>query len=567
VDIPLGDRASFLLTGRKSYQSELYKKIFNKYGSQSVNPMSRSGFGPGPAGPSGQGFAAQFQNAPDSYFYDLNAKLSYRPSARDDVFLSFFNGKDDLDNSRTMEAPSFLTDQGINFNNDITDVTEWGNLAIGLNWHHRWNDVNFSRLSIGYSNYFNNRDNGANMSIDQTEETKRIERKTQENNNVKDLTLRFDNVFRLAGWNQAEFGAQITRNDIRYLYVYNNSEDGLPIPGRGAINRIADDMNREENGTTSSIYLQDRLKLSRFITLLPGFRLTYFDKTKTVYSEPRVSFTLNLSDRLKLKGAWGRYYQYANQMTREDNMQGNREFWTLADGQSIPVSSSIHLISGISYENEDWLVDVEAYRKTLTGLSEFALRFAPQEGEIDYNDYFFTGTGTAKGIEILAQRKFGRLTGWITYDLGKVEYLFPRYGDQPFPASHDVTHELKLVSNYQFNKQWNFASTFIFATGRPYTEPAGIEQIIMPDDRTFDRVVFGAKNTARLPAYIRLDLSATYDFPIGSTKASICASVFNTLNRKNVWYKEYEVVEGEVLETDVTYLGITPNVSFTLYLK
>ena len=272
-------------------------------------------------------------------------------------------------------------------------------------------------------------------------------------------------------------------------------------------------MNQANSGTTYSVYLQDRLKFSRLFTLLPGLRLTYFDRTKTAYSEPRFSLTLNVSDRVKLKGAWGRYYQFANEMTREDNMQGNREFWTLADGQTIPVGSSIHLISGISYETEDWLVDVEAYRKTLKGLSEFALRFAPQEGEIAYNDFFFMGTGTATGIELLAQRKFGRLTGWITYSLGKVEYLFPKYGEQPFPASHDVTHELKLVSNYQYNKQWNFASTFIFATGRPYTEPAGIEQLVMPDGRTFDRVVFGAKNSARLPAYVRLRPFSHLRFP------------------------------------------------------
>ena len=128
-------------------------------------------------------------------------------------------------------------------------------------------------------------------------------------------------------------------------------------------------------------------------------------------------------------------------------MQGNREFSGLiADGQTIPVGSSIYLISGISYETDDWLFDIEVYHKTLEGLSEFALRFAPNAGEIDYNDFFFKGTGTAKGVELLAQKKFGRLSGWLTYCLGKVEYLFPKYGDQPFPAAHDVTHELKLVS-------------------------------------------------------------------------------------------------------------------------
>ncbi len=35
--------------------------------------------------------------------------------------------------------------------------------------------------------------------------------------------------------------------------------------------------------------------------------------------------------------------------------------------------------------------------------------------EIDYTDFFYHGTGTAKGIEFLLQKKYGRSTGWICY--------------------------------------------------------------------------------------------------------------------------------------------------------
>jgi hypothetical protein len=66
---------------------------------------------------------------------------------------------------------------------------------------------------------------------------------------------------------------------------------------------------------------------------------------------------------------------------------------------------------------------------------------------------------------------------------------------------------------------------------------------------------------------MRLDVSATYDFKLGPSKASIGLSLFNVLARTNVWRKEFEVVEGELIETDVTYLGFTPNLSFTIYLK
>jgi hypothetical protein len=558
AEVPLGSKGSLLLTGRKSFKSPLYDTIFNKYQGESVSTM-------GPGG-GGRGFA-KFQSEPSSYFYDLNAKLTYNLSPKDVLFLSFFNGKDDLDNSRTMDVPSFMTERNINFNSDIQDVTTWGNLALSLNWHRQWNDAISSHAIIGYSNFFNNRDNSVKMDINREDETRSIDRTSEEENDVKDLTFRLDNVFKFSQWNQLELGLQITGHDIGYLYNYNNSEDGERFPGRGGITRISDYLNRANTGTTYCAYLQDRLTLFNKITLTPGIRATYFDVTKEYYYEPRFSLILDVSEKIKLKGAWGKYYQFVNMLIRENNMQGNREFWMLADDLSIPIGSSVHYIAGISYEMRNFLFNIEGYYKDLQGLSEFALRFAPSEGEIDYDDYFFIGTGYAKGIECLFQKKFGRFTGWLSYTLGKVEYDFPQYGDQPFPATHDVTHELKLIGSCKLNK-WTFASTFIFATGRPYTEPVGVETITFPNtDRTFDRVTFGDKNTGRLPNYMRLDVSATYDFKLGPSKARIGLSFFNVLARTNVWRKEFEVVEGEIIETDVTYLGFTPNLSFTIYLK
>ena len=195
VDVPLGDRASFLLTGRKSYKSALYENIFNKYGSQSVNPMPGGGAGPGPTGPSGTvRFAAQFENAPDSYFYELNAKLNFRPSDKDVLsFLSFFNGKDDLDNSRTMEAPSFFIDPGDRFRRLTSPISPIGET---------WRSVSTGTTN-GMTPIFLTYPSAIRI-ISTTGITVRIYRsigrrrqealsgKSQEDNDVKDLTFRFD---------------------------------------------------------------------------------------------------------------------------------------------------------------------------------------------------------------------------------------------------------------------------------------------------------------------------------------------------------------------------------------
>ena len=76
-----------------------------------------------------------------------------------------------------------------------------------------------------------------------------------------------------------------------------------------------------------------------------------------------------------------------------------------------------------------------------------------------------------------------------------------------------------------------------------------------------------AKNANRFPDYHRLDVSATYNFGHGS----IGVSVFNVYDRQNVWYKKFTSVQdggdSQLVVTDVTYLGITPNLTFSYRLR
>ena len=92
-----------------------------------------------------------------------------------------------------------------------------------------------------------------------------------------------------------------------------------------------------------------------------GIRANYFDVTSKNYFEPRLSGTYSVNDRLKFKGAWGIYYQFAKQVEREDISNGSRNFWVLANNSYLPVTSSTHYIFGLSYELNDYLFDVEGY--------------------------------------------------------------------------------------------------------------------------------------------------------------------------------------------------------------
>ena len=70
----------------------------------------------------------------------------------------------------------------------------------------------------------------------------------------------------------------------------------------------------------------------------------------------------------------------------------------------------------------------------------------------------------------------------------------------------------------------------------------------------------------RLPDYHRLDLAANYNFEWGASRGTIGLSLFNLYGRNNVWYREFDLTEGDLLVTDINYLGFTPNLRFRIDL-
>ncbi len=548
-------KGSFLVAGRRSFQSQFYSNLFDSFTDNNQTDA------PGGAGRGGPGGRFGFQEVkPNSYFYDLNAKVTYRPSKDDVISLSFFNGQDNLDNSRNSDNSSFGGRFGggnanLNFQSNNTDLTNWGNWGASAKWSHRWSDRFYTNANLSYSNYYSERDRRNETTIDRGDSTITRTNGNYEYNDLRDVTFKIDNEWKVSPNNQLEFGLQSTYHDIVYEYTQNDTISVL---------------DRADEAYTNAVYIQDRHTFNNKLILKGGIRASSYSLTEQVYLEPRASLSYLLTDRIKLKGAWGKYYQFATRVVREDIQQGSRDFWLLANDENVPISSAFHYIGGISYETPSLLFDVEAYYKTLDGLSEYTTRFVPSGfgpgRSLNYEEFFFSGTGIAKGIEFLAQKKVGKITGWVGYTLGEVKYDFDAFGDEPFYANQDQTHELKIIGNYKLNK-WTFGATFIYATGRPYTAPTGYYEVPLLDGTTADFFEVSAKNGLRLPDYHRFDISATYDFNLGLSKASMGLSIFNFYDRNNVWYKEYEVIEGELLETNVSLLDFTPSLFFSWSLR
>jgi hypothetical protein len=567
VEVPLG-RGSLLLSGRRSYtdvlRSGLYNKLFQSTGATTTQQApGGGGFGGGGRG----GFTAQTLQ-PSFYFSDENAKLSYRPSSRDLVSVSLYGGTDNLDQSNTASVtfrggPGGAFDGGTGIGDGDTgqikntDVSQWGNHGGSARWFRQWIPRFSSDVLAATSTYHSDADRSSTATLAaSTGRTGTLARPSfNERNTVNDLTFRVDNEFEVAQSLNVDFGAWLSKNRVRYAFSQLQSDTAV-----GGLSRNAD-------GTQASLYAQGVWSPVARVAVTGGVRSTAYSLTSRTYLEPRLQGTVRLNSVVQLKGAWGRYHQFVNRVENEDILNGSRDFWLLADTSLLPTASE-HRILGVTFDMPDYLLSIEAYDKTLDNLALFSRRFRRVSFAADYNTLFYSGTGRARGLDVLAQKKFGALTGWLSYSLGKVTERFADVdADAEFPASQDQRHELKAVGTYQV-RRWTLSSAFVFGSGTPYTSPESQYYLGLLDGTQVGYVHVGDKNAARLPAYHRLDLAVFRRIRLNDRLDwEFGASVFNVYDRKNVAYRRFDLSTAPITITDAYTLGRTPSIDVRLILK
>ncbi len=564
-EMPLSDWGTFLIAGRRSYtdfiQSPLYNSIYElmtgEEGGATGGPVM--GLGGGRSGGTQQ---AEFK--PSFYFYDLNSKLTLNPTSKDVLTFSFYNGKDDLDKSQDMSGMGLrFRDTGNEASVQTNDFTRWGNLGFSGKWSRQWFDRLHLDILAANSHYFSEYDRSSTVSgvaspvpSDSTNFRSGFSNASKEDNDVKDQTYKIDFDWQATASHRFGFGFQFSNFKNDYTSMRN---DTIEI------------FSRHIESVLKTLYLQDEWKI-KAAKLTVGLRSSHYNKTNDIYYEPRASFSSPLAYNIDFKAAWGQYYQFVNRISNEDVTQGARDFWLLADEDFAP-SFAEHRIIGLNYENSGFVVSVEAYQKDLKDLIEFSRRYIAVGGSGGRGrgfapvDNFFIGTGNAKGVELLLQKKRGALTGWVGYTLGKIDYDFPALNNgEIFPANHDRRHEVNVVAKYQWGV-WTLAATWVFASGNPYTSPESQYYIPLLDGTSQSYIHVSDKNANRLPDYHRMDISGSRRWESDSWATEIGVSIFNVYNHKNIWYRDYNLDTVPVTITDVTMLGFTPTIYIQMNLK
>ncbi len=509
TELPFGDKLTLIAAVRRSYSDiystgfsdGLFERNMNSFRADSNNIVN--------------------QTSPTFYFYDYNAKLTYKTSNIESFSLSIYGGKDSYKNSYSGTSKSLIVNG--------SDRNSWSNYGVSGNWLKQWNESLFSNLQLGTSGYSNT--SSSSTEIDRTQAPGFNEPSlpdpvntfdTYSQNELKDIYAAIRNTYNISTVNQVNFGILLRKNTIYYhkdadqVYVYDNTN---------------------QSGWTTSAYLQDRITLFKKLTVKPGFRISYYDGTSKMYFEPRLSANLRIWEDISLRVATGRYYQFISQVLTQQETGYNKNFWVLADGSLHPEVASNHFITGLTVEKGKFLFDVETYYKSYSGLqeyiyvsqyrknSEFRNLFPgakkPEPGQ-PQPSYFVTGTGKSYGIDFLLKYKARNFTSWLSYSFARSLQRYPEINNNSIISSPaDQPHQLSWTNMVTAGK-WNFGTIILYSTGKPYIYFVSSD-LNMPLIRYYER----------LPDYFRSDLSVNYNFSIKKAKFKTGVTLLNIFNTQN----------------------------------
>ena len=326
----------------------------------------------------------------------------------------------------------------------------------------------------------------------------------------------------------------------------------LRPPDEGEVNydpRFLDKQTIDESsiGKRIEIYLQDRYTVLPFLSVVLGLRTDYLSYIDELSIQPRGSFLFEIPGGSQIQFSYGNYQQKPAppRLTRS---VGNPELST---------SQASHYVLEYTREiSAGTEIKVAGYYKNLVDL-------VTNDDDVRYLNQ---GVGFAQGTEVFLRHQGGeRFLGWGSYAYG-LSKRRDRPGEPYRYYSFDQTHVATLAATYNPTSTWEIGAKWQYRTGNPYTpvlgatlqtDPRNGESIYVPD--------YAATNSARLPAYHRLDAKISKAFRFDDWQMRVFLELLNVYNRKNLldfsYSDDYTEREDIYQFPIIPYLGITASYS------
>ncbi|MDX1758318.1 MAG: TonB-dependent receptor [Arenibacter algicola] len=471
-----------------------------------------------------------------AYFYDLNTKLNFKLNESNNIFISGYFGRDVFSISESF-------------------VNTYGNAVLNFRWNHLFSDKLFSNLSLIYSDYY------YGLKLDFVG--------FKWNSGIQNFNLKYDFKHYLSNNFQVNYGI----NNIYYRFnpgkiEPSDSESG--IIENQLIQKYANEfavyVDVEQN-ITEKLSLQYGLRLSNFIRLGQDELNVYendhpvsFDPDLQIYKEadpidvinpkrseqlatytnlePRIALAYSLDPNNSIKASYTRLSQYLHLLSNTSSPTP-LDVWTPSGPFVKPQLLDQYALGYFkNLKDGDYSLETEVFYKDIQNRIDY-IDGANLIANDAIEQVILNGEARAYGFELLLRKNRDRFEGWLAYTLSKSEQKTPgRNASETginsgswYNTPYDKTHDVSLYVNYELNEKWSFNSNFVFQTGQPTNYPIGqfeFQNLAVP--------YYGLRNKQRLPAYHRIDFSATLTPRKNKgrkLKAEWVFSIYNLYNRRN----------------------------------
>ncbi|MDF1697363.1 MAG: TonB-dependent receptor [Saprospiraceae bacterium] len=506
------DKSSFIVSARRTYIDQLLKPFIAK----SFEDEGIKG---------GTGY----------YFYDLNAKVNYKFSNTDRLYLSFYGGKDKF----------FLDQEDLvgRFKDRFENDFGWGNITSALRWNHVWTPKLFSNTMVTYSKY--NLDLGSLYStIDST------------NNLRDDISLGYDSGI-------IDYAAKI---DFDYIpspeHFIRFGISGIHhhfFPGEFNLNQVVDEYDyffstvvkqNEIKAQEIAAYVEDDISINDRLKMNVGLHLSTFLVEGENYNsiQPRLGARYLLPNDFALKASFATMRQYI-QLLAFEGIGLPTDLW-LPTTKKVKPQDSYQVALGLAKTiGKDYEFSIEAYFKEMSNL----LSYADGEGLFslsDWQDRVIQGDGKAYGAEFFIQKKSGRLSGWLGYTLAWSLRQFDELNrGEEFPFRYDRRHDFSIVANYELTPKINISGTWIYGSGNAVTLEDSKYQGTYNGDFPYEGAFYSDRNNYRMRSYHRLDIGINFVKKREKYERTWSFGAYNTYSNKNPFF----------VYTENNYLGSNPD--------
>ncbi|PKH67319.1 hypothetical protein CXF59_07845 [Flavobacterium sp. ALD4] len=530
------DKGSFLIGGRSSY-GHLFLKLSEEQKNNSV------------------------------YFYDLNAKLSYKLDPNNNLFLSGYFGRDVF-----------------SLNKSFTNI--YGNSILNLRWNHLFSDKLFSNLSLIYSDYYYGLDlDFVGFKWD---------------SGIKNYNIKYDFKNYISDKFKLNYGVNAIYYDFNPGTIRpSNSESGINF-----------DQLDKKYAFEPSLYMSATQEVSKRLSLTYGLRYSmfyrlgsstvniyennspitfntdlqiyekavpigtkFYDKNEVIQSynnlEPRFSASYQLNDAQSIKASYNRMTQYL-QLISNTASPTPLDVWLPSDNFIKPqIADQVALGYFRNFKNDNYSLEVESYYKKVKNRLDY-IDGADLIANNAIEQIILNGQLRSYGLEVMLRKNKGKLNGWISYTLSKSEQQTPgRNAEESginsgnwYNSNFDKLHNVAVTGSYNLNEKWSFGANFALQTGQPTSFPNGQYEYL-----GINVPSYGLRNENRLPTYHHLDISATLTPRKNKDrnwKGEWVFSVYNLYNRKNAasinFRQNADSGNNEAIKTSI--FGIVPAVSY-----